>query len=255
MLHLGCPLERHMRRRLWWVWLPRAPPPPMPLRFPPEANASLSGSDHKLLVERIGPDGTVQDFGDSGPRQQRDMRRCTGSCSRCGDPTSSLSAPGDSRHQPTNGKPSSTTKAGSGCYAQMLDRTGTLQVQIEWDAGGPPVLLDAWLGRRDSPAMFELVPVLKSALSEALNLSKDALHIHVAMLLMLGTALVARRPLSSWLPWAVVLSAAVIGEAFDYLVPPDLPDWRSAALVDLVNTMLWPTAIALLARSRRLRLR
>lgn len=86
------------------------------------------------------------------------------------------------------------------------------------------------------------------------GLSKDALHIYVAMALFLGSAQLFKWSLGNWKPWAVVLAAAVLGEALDIRdrlvggVPLDLAgDWH-----DVWNTLFWPSVILLLARTTRL---
>ncbi|RYG22378.1 MAG: hypothetical protein EON93_25230, partial [Burkholderiales bacterium] len=52
-------------------------------------------------------------------------------------------------------------------------------------------------------------------LIEHVHLAKDALHIYVALLLLFGVALAFKWSLRNWKPWAVVLAAALIGEAWD----------------------------------------
>lgn len=85
------------------------------------------------------------------------------------------------------------------------------------------------------------------------HLAKDALHIYVALGLFLGSAMLFRWPLKSWRPWAVVLAAALIGEAWDlrdsivYHTPIEL----GGNLKDVLNTLFWPTALMLLARGTR----
>ena len=85
------------------------------------------------------------------------------------------------------------------------------------------------------------------------HLAKDALHIYVALGLFLGSAMLFRWPLKSWRPWAVVLAAALIGEAWDlrdclvYRTPIEL----SGNLKDVLNTLFWPTVLVLLARGTR----
>jgi hypothetical protein len=90
----------------------------------------------------------------------------------------------------------------------------------------------------------------KLALIGWTGLSKDALHIYVALALFFGSALLFRWPLKSWKPWAVVLAAALAGEAWDLRdrivgkVPLEIAgNWH-----DIWNTLFWPTAIMLLAR-------
>lgn len=91
-------------------------------------------------------------------------------------------------------------------------------------------------------------------LIDATGLAKDALHIHVGLAIFIAAALIFRWPLRSWKPWAVALVAALSGEAWD--IWDTLAEGRrilpSANWQDLWNTMLWPTAILLLARTTRL---
>ena len=86
-----------------------------------------------------------------------------------------------------------------------------------------------------------------------LGLAKDALHIYVALLLFLGSALLFRWPLKSWRPWLVVAVAALVGEAWDLLdsVVYDTPVRLAANAKDVWNTLVWPTVLMLLARRTR----
>jgi hypothetical protein len=88
-------------------------------------------------------------------------------------------------------------------------------------------------------------------LIQHVHLAKDALHIYVGLTLFLGSALVFRWSLKSWKPWAVALAAALIGEVWDlrdslaYHTRIDLwGNWH-----DIWNTMFWPSALLLLART------
>lgn len=91
-------------------------------------------------------------------------------------------------------------------------------------------------------------------LVDSTGLAKDALHIHIALALFFGSALLLRWPLRSWKPWLVVLAAAIVGEAWDIwdsiaeghrILPA--ANWQ-----DVWNAMIWPTAIVLLARTTKL---
>jgi hypothetical protein len=86
------------------------------------------------------------------------------------------------------------------------------------------------------------------------GLSKDALHVYVALTLFFGSALAFGWSLKSWKPWAVVLAAALAGEVWDIRdrivgkVPIEFADnWH-----DIWNTMFWPTVILILARATTL---
>lgn len=83
------------------------------------------------------------------------------------------------------------------------------------------------------------------------GLSKDALHVYVALILLFGSAVLFKWSLAGWRPWTVVLVAAVAGEAWDIrdrvvsAVPVDLAgDWH-----DIWNTMFWPSVILIMART------
>jgi hypothetical protein len=90
----------------------------------------------------------------------------------------------------------------------------------------------------------------KLALIGWTGLSKDALHIYVALALFFGSALLFRWPLKSWKPWAVVLAAALAGEAWDLRdrIVGKVPLEFAGNWHDIWNTMFWPTALILLAR-------
>lgn len=92
----------------------------------------------------------------------------------------------------------------------------------------------------------------KIAIVEALGLSKDALHVHFGLAIMLLAALALRRPVGSLLPWLAVLAAAVGGELWDAVDDIRmLGEWRTRASIrDLFNTLLWPTVLLGLAKAR-----
>ena len=82
------------------------------------------------------------------------------------------------------------------------------------------------------------------------GLAKDALHIHVGLLVFFAVALALKKPLRSPLPWLAVLAAALLGEALDRRddrAGGGLWRWQ-ASVHDIINTLFWPTLILLLAR-------
>ena len=93
---------------------------------------------------------------------------------------------------------------------------------------------------------------LKIWMEKGSGLDMDALHVHAGLFGLILLALLLRRPLSSLLPWLVMLALAVANEAYDlhYEVWP--PDDRGRQIGegvrDLWNTMLLPTMILLVAR-------
>ena len=91
----------------------------------------------------------------------------------------------------------------------------------------------------------------KQLVVQATDLAKDALHVHVGLLVFFAAALLLRWPLARGKPWAAALLVALAGEIWDQatLVTTraalnPAPSWH-----DIWNTMLWPTIITILARS------
>lgn len=91
---------------------------------------------------------------------------------------------------------------------------------------------------------------LKTALSEAVGLSKDALHVHLGLLIFLAAVLLLRTSLGSWTPWLVLLLFELANEAVDLLHEHDgirVTDLSETAK-DIVNTMFWPTVVVLFTK-------
>lgn len=103
--------------------------------------------------------------------------------------------------------------------------------------------------------MIEQIVAWKEATVAFAGLEKDALHIHVSLLVLFGAALAFRRPLSSRAPWLAALLVALTGEAVDYTSGGYGAHWLGPAVHDLANTMFWPTLIWGLARFTRVRFR
>ena len=88
-------------------------------------------------------------------------------------------------------------------------------------------------------------------LADDLLIAKDALHIYFAFIIQISAAAVLRRPLSSGLPWMVVLAFELVNEALDLWLGEELhlKQWQLVGTAhDLVNTMILPTALLLLCR-------
>jgi hypothetical protein len=95
---------------------------------------------------------------------------------------------------------------------------------------------------------------LKAIVGQTTHLAKDALHIHVALLVFFAAAALFRWPLKSPKLWLLVLAVAGAGEvwdAADSVMGGRGHNWNGS-LKDVVNTMAWPTAISALARWTRL---
>jgi cell shape-determining protein MreD len=90
---------------------------------------------------------------------------------------------------------------------------------------------------------------IKETIAVWTDLERDALHIYAALLVQVGAALVLRRRLSHWMPWAAVLAFALGNEWLDTYADDLVEQWElDASIHDLWNTMLLPTLLLLLAR-------
>lgn len=98
------------------------------------------------------------------------------------------------------------------------------------------------------------VQALKLDIVGLTGLSKDALHVYLGIGVWLLAAAVFRRSITTLRPWLAVLVVACVIEGFDAFDDwVQLGRWRYvASLHDVVNTMFWPTVLALLARYTRL---
>lgn len=81
--------------------------------------------------------------------------------------------------------------------------------------------------------------------TDVLHMSKDALHIHVGIGLYVLFLVVLKKNPSSPVPWLLVLAVELINETLDLAHERDF----SGAIVDIVNTMLWPTIALVVART------
>lgn len=91
---------------------------------------------------------------------------------------------------------------------------------------------------------------LKQDIIDSSFLAKDALHVHIGLIVFIVVRLLWRRR-GGWLvAWLVTLAVASGGEWLDHLAnlgsAPDLADpehWH-----DIWNTMVWPTVLLFLGR-------
>lgn len=82
------------------------------------------------------------------------------------------------------------------------------------------------------------------------GLAKDALHIHIGLLIFVVALLVWRGRWRWWVAWLAALAAAIGGEALDVAaewshssIQPDSAHWH-----DVWNTMMWPTVLLAVRR-------
>ncbi len=80
------------------------------------------------------------------------------------------------------------------------------------------------------------------------GLPDTILHIHAGMALLMIARLITRRSFGTFIPWTVV----AVGEAFNEIMDRlNYGSWRwDDTLVDVANTMFWPTVICLGVRLR-----
>jgi hypothetical protein len=90
----------------------------------------------------------------------------------------------------------------------------------------------------------------KQLLQHFAGISMDALHILVGVVAFIIFAMLLRRPLSSWLPWLLVLALTLVNEASDLW----LEQWPSPGMQygesarDVVLTMVLPTLLLVAVR-------
>ena len=90
----------------------------------------------------------------------------------------------------------------------------------------------------------------KFDIERIVGLDKDALHIYAALLIQIATALLLRRSLGAKLPWLTVLAAVLINEQLDLHVEVWPDHWQQyrASIHDVLNTMILPTVLVVIAR-------
>lgn len=95
------------------------------------------------------------------------------------------------------------------------------------------------------------VQSFKLIIVSATGLSKDALHIYVGIAIFLAARIALRKYANMFLPVAVVVAAACIGELLDMRDDINsLGYWRwGASLHDVLNTAFWPFVLSIFMRS------
>lgn len=89
----------------------------------------------------------------------------------------------------------------------------------------------------------------KLFLGQSLGVQEDLLHVHAGLLIFFATAVVLRRRMRSRVPIALVYLFALANEVIDMFSPGSARNqWEP--LVDVLNTVFWPTLLFLLARCR-----
>ena len=92
----------------------------------------------------------------------------------------------------------------------------------------------------------------KLFIEHAVSISHDSLHLIVGVLVWVAVALVSRRSLTGWVPWAWTFAFIFWNETVDLWVErwPDAGMQFGEGAKDLALTMLLPTLLMLAARAR-----
>ena len=92
----------------------------------------------------------------------------------------------------------------------------------------------------------------KTALGDALGAPETLLHLHAGLLIFFLSSLLFRRRMRSWVPIGLVYVFAIGNEIIDVLTPGYKADFIEL-FGDILNTVVWPTLLFLLARRRLLK--
>lgn len=101
------------------------------------------------------------------------------------------------------------------------------------------------------PAALESWHEVKLFIEHATRIEHGTLHVVVGFLVWLLVALISRRSICSWIPWAALFALIMWNETVDVLVEP----WPEPAMQygegarDLLLTMLVPTVLMFAARA------
>lgn len=92
----------------------------------------------------------------------------------------------------------------------------------------------------------------KMFIEHASVISSDALHVLVGTVVWLVSAIAWRKPISSWLPWLVLLLLLVFNEGVDLWVEhwPDPAMQYGESAKDVLLTMALPSLLLTLSRVR-----
>lgn len=97
--------------------------------------------------------------------------------------------------------------------------------------------------------LIALYSKAKTTLAELFGATEDLLHLHAGLIIFFAAALLFRRRMRSRVPIALVYVFAFANELIDLLSPgSNVSRYEPAA--DILNTVLWPTLLFLLARRR-----
>ena len=98
-------------------------------------------------------------------------------------------------------------------------------------------------------AIIQTYSEFKQGLGELYGLTEELLHVHAGLLIFVAAALLFRRRMRSRVPIALVYFFALANEVVD-LMTPGAPSNPWEPLVDVLNTVFWPSLLFLLAQRR-----
>ena len=98
-------------------------------------------------------------------------------------------------------------------------------------------------------ALPERYSLLKQWMSAETGATEELLHVHFGLLIFVVVAVVFRRRMHSLWPVSMVWAFALLNEFVDYFATDWVLDLSS---LDVLNTVLWPTVLFLVARRRRI---
>lgn len=89
---------------------------------------------------------------------------------------------------------------------------------------------------------------VKTELTTLLDISRDALHIHLGIAIFFVAMVLVRRGPISLIPLLVLLGFVLINEVLDTFHGDHLSLDIAGSSRDIANTMLWPTVVVIVAR-------
>ncbi|OBX20735.1 hypothetical protein A9995_03340 [Erythrobacter sp. QSSC1-22B] len=89
----------------------------------------------------------------------------------------------------------------------------------------------------------------KQALATNLGATEDLLHLHAGLIIFFAAALFLRHRMRSRVPIALVYVFAFGNEVIDFYSPAGGAT-LAGSVADILNTIVWPTLLFLLARRR-----
>lgn len=98
-------------------------------------------------------------------------------------------------------------------------------------------------------SILQVYAEFKLMLGRDYGLTEDLLHVHAGLIIFFLAAVLSRQRIRSPVPIIIVYTLAISNEMIDLLTPgKSASPWEP--VVDIVNTVVWPSLLFLLARRR-----